>query len=143
MLSPLTVKNVYVRDTSLIDQTKFGIDPDKKSFWEPGLNADIYWRKKITNDFTYETKYKMFINYKRPFQKYDVNWENQVDIQLSNYIALRLLVHFIYDDDVLFPIYNDKNEQIGETTKLQTMEFFSIGFTYKINHKVMTSRRIR
>jgi len=33
LLSPLTVKNVYVRDTSLVDQTRFGIDADRKSFW--------------------------------------------------------------------------------------------------------------
>ena len=66
-LSPLTIKNVFVRDTSLIDQTNFGIDADKRSFWEPGLNADVSYRTDLTPDISYETKYKMFINYKAPF----------------------------------------------------------------------------
>lgn len=143
LLSPFTVKNVYVRDTVLIDQTKFGIDADKKSFWEPGLNADLFLRKSITKDITYETKYKMFINYKEPFQKFDINWENTFVMKLSEYINMRLLVHLIYDDDVLFPVYDQNEVKIGEKPKLQVKEFFSIGFAYKINHKVQHSKRIR
>ena len=143
LLSPITIKNVYVRDTVLIDQTKFGIAENKKSFWEPGLNADLYWKKSITEDITYETKYKMFINYKQPFRKYDINWESHLIMQLNSYIGIRLNVHFIYDDDVLFPIYDSNDQKIGEKAKLQIKEYFSIGFTYKINHKVMKSKRIR
>ena len=143
LLSPFTVKNVYVRDTVLIDQTKFGIDADKKSFWEPGLNADLFYRRSITKDITFETKYKMFLNYKEPFQKFDINWENLFVMKLNEYVNMRLLVHFIYDDDVLFPIYNDNEVKIGEEPKLQVKEFFSIGFAYKINHKVQHSKRLR
>lgn len=143
MLSPFTIKNVFVRDTSLIDQTKFGIDANKKSFWEPGLNTDLFLKKSITEDITYETKYKMFINYKAPFQKFDINWENTFVMKLNSYINVRLLVHLIYDDDVLFPVYDDNDVKIGEKAKLQVKEFFSIGFTYKINRNVMHSKRIR
>lgn len=142
LLSPFTIKNVYVRDTSMIDQTKFGIEADKKSFWEPGLMGDLFLKKSITENITYETKYKMFINYKEPFQKFDINWENLFVMKLTNYVNMRFLIHFIYDDNVLFPIY-ENNVQIGEESKLQIKEFFSIGFTYKINHNVQHSKRIR
>ena len=143
LLSPLTIKNVHVRDTVLIDQTKFGVDPDKKSFWEPGLNADMKYRMNITDDIDYETKYKMFINYKEPFRKFDINWENNFNMRLSDYISLRLFLHFIYDDNVLFPVYDSNDVKVGEKAKLQVKEFFSIGFVYKINHKVMKTKRIR
>ena len=143
LLSPFTVKNVYVRDTVLIDQTKFGIDADKKSFWEPGLNADLFFRRSITKDISYETKYKMFLNYKEPFQKFDINWENLFVMKLNEYVNMRLLVHLIYDDDVLFPVYDENEVKIGEKPKLQIKEFFSIGFAYKINHKVQHSKRLR
>jgi len=143
LLSPLTVKNVHVRDTALIDQTQYGIDPDRKSFWEPGLNADIKIKRQITEDIDYETKYKMFINYQKPFKKFDINWENTFNMKLSEYINMRLFVHFIYDDNVLFPVKDDAGNIIREETKLQIKEFFSIGFVYKINHKVMKARRIR
>ena len=142
LLSPFTIKNVYVRDTSLVDQTKFGIDANKKSFWEPGLNADLFLKKSITENISYETKYKMFINYKEPFQKFDINWENTFVMKLTNYINMRLLVHLIYDDDVLFPVYDENEIKIGEEPKLQIKEFFSIGFTYKINRNVQHSKRL-
>jgi hypothetical protein len=57
---------------------------------------------------------------------------------------MQFMVHFIYDDNILFPIYGDDGvTKIGEEPKLQIKEFFSIGFTYKINKKVMRTRRVR
>ncbi len=143
LLSPLTLKHVYVRDTVLIDQTKFGIEHGKKSFSEPGLNADFFYKKTLATNITYETKYKMFINYKDPFNKFDVNWENLFEMKLGDYINLRFLLHMIYDDRVLFPIYDKDDNKIGEKPKIQIKEYFSIGFSYSLNHKVLKSKRIR
>lgn len=143
LLSPLTLKNVYVRDTAKYDQTKFGIDSDANSFWEPGMNADIYFKKSFKENITYETKYKMFLNYKEPFQKFDINWENNISIKLNEFINIRFLLHLIYDEDVKYPIFDANDVKVGEKTKLQIKEYFSIGFTYKINHNVVRSKRIR
>ncbi len=140
-LSPLTLKNVFVKDTMKIDQTKFGIDADKRGFWEPGLNADLSLKKEITSEITYETKYKMFINYKQPFGNLDINWENMVVMQLTDHINLRMMIHLIYDEDVLFPVYDANDIKIGEEPKLQLKEFINIGFSYKINRQVTRTRR--
>jgi hypothetical protein len=140
-LSPLTLKNVYVRDTLKIDQTKFGINRGEKGFWLPGLNADLTFRKNLTPEISYETKYKMFVNFKAPFTKFDINWENQVVMQLTDHINMRLFVHMIYDDDVKFPIENAQGEVIGEKAKVQLKEFFTVGFSYKINRQVTRTRR--
>lgn len=139
-ISPLTLKNVFVKDTVKIDQTNFGIAPDKRGFWEPGLNADLRLRKDITSDISYETKYKMFINYKQPFGNLDINWENMVVMQLTDHINLRVMIHLIYDEDVLFPIYDANDVKIGEKPKLQLREFINVGFTYKINKQVTRTR---
>jgi len=143
VLSPFSMKNVYVRDTSLIDQTNYGVDEDRKAFWEPGLNADLTYKKQITPDLTYQTKYKMFINYKDPFKKLDIDWENNLTMQLTTYLNLKMMVHLLYDDNVMFPVYDDAGTQIGEKAKLQIEEFITIGFSYSINKKVMHTRRIR
>lgn len=142
-LSPITVKNVYVRDTAMVDQTKFSIAANKKSFWEPGLNADLKYKKALTKDIVYSTKYKMFINYKQPFKKFDINWENNLSIKLTDYISMKMLLHLIYDDDVIFPIYDDNDVKIGEKPKLQIKEFITVGFSYTINRQVMRTKRIR
>jgi hypothetical protein len=144
LLSPLTLKNVYVRDTSLIDQTNFGVPADKKGFWEPGLNADIGYKRKLTDDIAYETKYKMFINYKKPFSKFDINWENLVIMKLTDNINMRMMVHLIYDDDILFPVYDQNGDPTGdEKPKLQIKQLITVGFSYTINRNVMRTRRIR
>jgi hypothetical protein len=141
MVSPITAKNVYVSDTVKIDQTKFGIDADKKSMWEPGLNTDIKFRKKLSPEITYETKYKMFFNYLDPFNNLDINWENNVVMQLTENINMRLLIHMIYDQNVTFPVEDANGIKIGEKPKLQLKEFFTIGFAYRINKQVTRTRR--
>ncbi|MCD6355069.1 MAG: DUF3078 domain-containing protein, partial [Prolixibacteraceae bacterium] len=143
LLSPLTLKNVFVRDTSKIDQTKFGIAAHERNLWESGLNADVHFKKSITPDISYETKYKMFINYKQPFKKFDINWENLFVMRLNDYINMRLLVHLIYDDDVLFPVYDANNVKTGEAPKLQIKQLITVGFSYKINRQVMRTKRVR
>ena len=142
LLSPLTLKNMYVRDTTLIDQTNFNIPEDKKGTWEPGLNADLGYKRKITDDISYETKYKMFINYKKPFSKLDINWENLFVMRLTDYINMRMMVHLIYDSDVKFPVYDQNDVQVGEKSKLQVKQLITVGFSYTINRKIMRTRRI-
>lgn len=141
-LSPITAKNVFVRDTVMIDQTKFGIvEPGKRSAWEPGLNTDIFYRRKISGDITYETKYKMFINYLQPKGNLDINWENLFTMKLTDHINMRLQIHLIYDENVLFPVYDANDVKIDDKPKLQLKEFFTIGFAYKINKQVTRTRR--
>jgi hypothetical protein len=143
LLSPLTLKNVFVRDTAKVDPTKYGIAKGKNKFWDPGLNADLTFKKDLTKDFTWESRYRMFINYKAPFKKYDVNWENLMILRLNRFIDMRFMLHMIYDDDVLFPVYNEANVKIGDKPKLQLMQLTTIGFSYKINKQVQHTRKLR
>jgi hypothetical protein len=140
LLSPVTVKSVFVKDTMLIDQTRFGVDEGRKSFWEPGLNADLAFKKEITKEIIYSTRYKMFINYQEPLKKFDINWENQLNVKLTSYINMQMMLHMIYDDDVLFLVV--KNGVETEKPKLQLKQLATVGFTYNINRKVLKTRRI-
>ncbi|MGQ8336740.1 DUF3078 domain-containing protein [Sunxiuqinia sp. A32] len=144
-LSPFTSKTVYVRDTVKIDQTKFGIDKDKKRYWEPGLNADIRWKKDIDKDMSYELKYKMFINYSEPFSKFDISWENNFVMRLNDFINMRVMLHLLYDDNVKFPIYREidgAQVEVGKEPKWQVKEFISVGFSYKLNKRVYRRRLV-
>jgi hypothetical protein len=140
LLSPLTAKNVFVLDTAKIDQTKYGLKPWQQSAWEPGLNTDIFYRRNLTPEITYETKYKMFINYLQPAGNLDVNWENLIVMRLTDHVNMRLLVHMIYDQNVKFPVTDANDVKIGEKPKMQLKEFFTVGFAYKINKQVTRTR---
>ena len=143
LLSPVTIKNVFVKDTILIDQTKFGVDTGKKAYWEPGLNADVTYRKELTKDIIYSTRYKMFINYLDPLKKYDINWENQLNVKLTNYINMQMMLHMIYDKGVLFPVYDSNGDPTGERKpRLQLKQLVTVGFVYNINRSVQRIRMI-
>ncbi|TDN96315.1 DUF3078 domain-containing protein [Sunxiuqinia elliptica] len=141
-LSPFTSKTVYVRDTVNIDPSNFGIEAGKKRYWEPGLNADIKWKKKITHDISYQMKYKMFINYSAPFSKFDVDWENNLVMQLNDFINLRMMLHLIYDDNVKFNVGEDANGNAILEPKWQVKEFITIGFSYNFNKRVYRRERL-
>jgi hypothetical protein len=148
--SPLTSKTVFVIDTMKIDQTNYGISPGKTSQWEPGFNIDMKYKKDFAGNFTFETKYRMFINYLEPMDRFEVDWENLISVQLNEYISFRTMIHTIYDTKVLFdkidrdgnPVLDLNGQKIREP-KLQLREFVTIGFSYKINRRVVRAREIR
>jgi len=142
-LSPITAKNVFVRDTALIDQTKFGVSAHSRSFWEPGLNIDLRYKIDITPRISYETKYKMFLNYQQPFKKIDVNWENTIVAQLTNRISMTFMLYMLYDSNVTFATgrYDANGTEIFKP-KWQTKELSTIGFSYKINKHVYQRKKI-
>ena len=144
LISPLTAKSVFVRDTADIDQTTFGVSENKRSFWKVGLNTDLTYKKQFTPDITWQTTYKMFISYKAPFSKFDVDWQNTLTFQLSNYFNMQALFHMVYDDDVTFA--TNKVDANGDTIykpKWQIKEFITIGFTYKLNKPIYKRERVK
>jgi hypothetical protein len=143
-LSPFTSKTVYVRDTARIDQTKYGISATSQSLWEPGLNADIKYKVDLSPQISFETKYKMFINYQEPFEKFDITWENLVVAQLTNRISMNFMLYLVYDDNVTFPTgKKDANDKEIYKAKLQTKQLMTIGFSYKLNKLIYKRKKIK
>ena len=142
-LSPLTAKYVFVRDTAQVDQTKYGVQADKRSYWEPGINTDIRYKVDFNPRISIETKYKMFINYLDPFKKLDINWENNFVAQLTDRISMTLNLYLLYDSNVTFPTgkFGGDGLEIYKP-KLQTKELTTIGFSYKINRHVFARKKL-
>ena len=98
---------------------------------------------------TFETKYKMFINYLKPFRDVDINWETTLQARLSRFISMQVMAHAIYDSKVLFdkvdkegnPVLDSAGKKIREP-RLQFREFFTIGFIYWINKRVVRARAV-
>jgi len=149
LISPITSKLVFVRDTLKINKANFKISPGRTSYWEPGLNTDLSFKKSFNPVVSFETKYKMFINYLQPFEDVDINWENNLSIRFSDKISMQLLTYALYDSKVLFdkldkdgkPVLDANGKKILEP-KLQFKEFFTIGFNYRINKRVVRAREI-
>ncbi|NLX28341.1 MAG: DUF3078 domain-containing protein [Bacteroidales bacterium] len=149
-ISPITSKTVFVRDTLEYDKSSFGIKPGKKAYWEPGLNTDLKFTKNFTQGISFETKYRMFVNYMHPFNQFDIEWENTLNMQLTDHIRATVMIHTIYDSKILFdrldkegqPVLDPGGNKIREP-RMQFKEFVSIGFSYKINRRVVRAREIK
>jgi len=142
-ISPITAKYVFVKDTALIDQTRYGVPSDRRSFWEPGLNADLRYKIDITPRISYETKYKMFLNYQKPFKKVDINWENTVVAQLTDRINMTFMLYLLYDDNVTFDTGKiDIDGKAIFKPKWQTRELMTVGFSYKISKRIYKQKKI-
>ncbi len=148
-ISPLTSKTVFVRDTLEFDKSSFGIKAGKMAYWEPGLNTDLKFTKSFTPGISFETKYRMFVNYMHPFNQFDIEWENSLNMQLTDHIRATVMFHSIYDSKILFDKLDAEGNPRVDTNgnkirgpQLQFKEFVSIGFSYRINRRVLRAREI-
>jgi hypothetical protein len=130
-LSPLTSKTTFVRDTALINPINFGLEPGRKRNWEPGAIVKLNWHYPIIENIIYDTRAEIFNSYNYPFQKFNINWEQTLVLQVTQRISCRVMTQVIYDYNVKFPIKDETGKQIAQEAKWQFKELFTIGFNYK------------
>jgi len=124
--SPITNKSTYVNDTSLVDQTLYGIDPGKKIKNGPGafIKSNLNWD--ITKNINLVNKFDLFLRYNE-FHKYNIDWELTMTFKFNSLIHATLNTHLVYDPNVLI-LQPDGTAK----TPVQFKEVLSLGLFYKI-----------
>lgn len=117
LLSPLAAKYTIVGDTSMIDQTVFGIDKDKKVKKEAGAYVNVSHKAKFWDDMTIENKLTLYSNYNKNPKNVDIDWELIVVMPINQYMSTKFSTHVISDDDT--------------GSKLQFKENLSVGVSYR------------
>jgi hypothetical protein len=138
-IAPLSYKTTFVLDTAHIDQTRHGIDADKWAKRELGLQLVVNNEVKPFKDFTMINKVRLFSSYLNKPQNVDVDWEIILEQKINWFFTIRLNLHFIYDDDVSFKVY-DANDVVitlpdgsdKEVARLQFKEFVGITLSFKL-----------
>jgi hypothetical protein len=137
-LAPLSYKNTFVLDTALIDQTKFGIEADKKAMQEMGIQ--LVFQNKITpfKDMSIENNLRLFSNYLNKPQNVDVDWEMNLEQRINWFFTIRLNLHLIYDDDIRFSVFDSEGNPVLEpdgseksVAKAQFREFIGLSMQFK------------
>lgn len=131
LISPMTSKSTIVRDTVNIDQTKYGLAPNRKIKSEMGGYLKAKLLLKITDDISFDNKLSLFTNYLDKPQNIDVDWEATLKMKINYYINANISTHLIYDDNIEVPLFNDEGTQIGTGPRIQFKELISVGFTFK------------
>lgn len=130
-LSPLTSKSTFVNDTTLIKPSNFGLEAGKKRLWEPGAIVKMNFHWPIMENITYDTRAEVFNNYRYTFQKFNVDWEQTLVMQVTRRINTRIMSQVIYDYNVTFPVTDETGKVIDKKAKWQFKELFTVGFNYK------------
>jgi len=137
-LAPLSYKNTFVLDTVLIDQTKFGIEKEKKVKQEMGLQLVVNNKVNPFKDLTIVNNIRLFSNYLNRPQNIDVDWELTLDQKINWFFTIRLNLHLIYDDDIRFTVFDSEELPVylpdgSEKTvaKAQFKEFIGLSLQFK------------
>ncbi|MCD6565675.1 MAG: DUF3078 domain-containing protein [Bacteroidales bacterium] len=131
LISPITSKSTIVRDTVNIDQTKYGLNPDRKIKSEMGGYMKAKFLLKINDDISLDNKLSLFTNYLKDPQNIDIDWEATLKMRINYYINANISTHLIYDDNIEVPLFNDEGTNIGSGPRTQFKELINVGFTFK------------
>jgi len=110
--SVISYKNTFVLDTAQIDQTIHGIDKNQRARQEMGGQLLINSEVTVFRDLNISNSLRLFSNYLEKPQNVDVDWEINLEKQISLYFTVKLNVHMIYDDDIRLPKRDDNNNPI-------------------------------
>ena len=121
MLAPVSGKFTFVNDETLANEGAFGVDPGKKARAELGATVKVEYVKEVMKNVTFDSKLGLFSNYLHNPQNIDVDWKVQLNMKVNDYLSANLITQMIYDDDI----------KIEGSPKLQFMESFGVGLTFK------------
>ncbi len=137
--SALSYRNTFVLDTTQVNQRAHGIERGKRARHEMGGQLVINNKITLFDDLTMENAVRLFTNYLEKPQNVDVDWEVNLEKQISWYFTISVNLHFIYDENILFPVMDDQGEPLTlpdgspkEEPRLQLKQFLGITMSLSI-----------
>lgn len=120
LLSPLTGKWTYVSDTTLVDQTQYGVDKNKKVKSESGAYFKLLHTATLSKDKNIIIKniFQAYSAYSNEPKNVDLEWEFSIFLPINQYMTTSISTHIISDKDT--------------HKKVQFKEAISIGIRYKL-----------
>ncbi|MCX6335127.1 MAG: DUF3078 domain-containing protein [Bacteroidia bacterium] len=134
--SPVSYKGTFVLDTTgtkgvnAVDQTKYGIAPDRKWKNEPGVSFMITNEYKPLKTLAITNRLQLFTNYIDNPQNIDIDWEMILTANLNWFTDVRFNTHLIFDDDTKSPV-NPDDSNSKKTARVQFKELLGFSFIFR------------
>ncbi|MDD2243318.1 MAG: DUF3078 domain-containing protein [Dysgonamonadaceae bacterium] len=116
-LSPVSVNYRYVGNPN-VPVIRYGIEEGKKGKMELGSTVTADWRFNFNKYTRWESRFKYFTSYKNVVAEF----ENTLNMDLTNYFSTRLHLNLRYDDSV------PKDPKLGY---LQAYESVTFGLNFR------------
>jgi hypothetical protein len=130
-MSPLTVREVIVKNDSLAAVGAFGVDSGKTSRFELGAYVSINYTSNLSKTASYTGRLDLFSNYLHHPQDIAMYMTNIVNVKVTNLISMNLSLTLIYDD----AIKSVKSDGTAGGAALQLQEVLGVGLAYKFAKK--------
>jgi len=130
-ISPITARELLVRNDSLASVGAFGVDSGKKSRFEFGAFASVNYTANISKTSIYKTKLDLFSDYLHHPQNVSIFWTNILAVKVTRLISMNLSLTMIYDDN----IKSTRADGTAGGPKVQLQEVIGIGLAYKFDNK--------
>jgi len=134
-VSPIGGLLRFVQDTALIDQTKFGLKPDKRMMAQLGASASIKYSVVLFKKVSVDNDLKLFSNYFDHPEKINFDWILSASLKINRFMSLSVRTNLLYDNKVLVPIFEIRDGakvKVGEGKLVQFNESFGLTFKYLI-----------
>ncbi|MGC6413395.1 MAG: DUF3078 domain-containing protein [Bacteroidia bacterium] len=139
-LGPLSSKNTFVLNQDLANMGAYGVEPGVYDYVEGkyikegkkirsetgGFIRVSFYEPRVMKNISLDSRLELFANYLYKRGNIDVNFENQINLKVNEYISTNLILHLIYDDDILIAL-DDSFTRFGP--RLQFKEVLSVGLT--------------
>ena len=116
-LAPVSMNYRYVLNNN-VDVTRYGIPKGDRFVFDMGSTVTSMLKYDITRYITWDSRFKYFTSYK----KIEAEFENTLNMALSNYFSTRLYLNLRFDDSV---------PADSKFKHLQVNETISFGLNFK------------
>jgi hypothetical protein len=130
-ISPITAREVIVKNDSLAAVGSFGVDSGKNSRFEFGAYVSVNYQTNVSKTAAYTGRLDLFSDYTRTPQNIAVYMTNVLSVKVTSLISMLLSVNLIYDNNI--KSVRDNGTAGGPALQLQ--ETMGIGFAYKFAKK--------
>ena len=137
--SALSYRNTFVLDTLNINQRAHGIEKGKRSRQELGGQLVINSKMTLLDDLAVNNTVRLFSNYLEKPQNIDVDWELNLQKQISYFFTISVNFHLIYDENILFPVFDNLGEPVTlpdgspkEEPRIQIKQFLGVTMSFSI-----------
>jgi Protein of unknown function (DUF3078) len=133
-LSPITIRELIVKNDSLAAVGAFGVDSGKTSRFELGAYVSVNYTTNLSKTASYTGRLDLFSNYLHHPQDIAMYMTNIVNVKVTSIISMNLSVTLIYDD----AIKSVKADGTAGGAALQLQEVLGVGLAYKFAKKTRT-----
>ena len=112
---PLSFNFIYVGRQNLASRNGISGDHRTRESFGSNFTADLKWQ--LTEQVAWKTRFYAFTSYDR----FLLEWENQIELKVTKYISANLF---------LYPRFDDSNARDDKMGYFQFQEYSSIGLAY-------------